>query len=153
MPVELEPPTGPDTRTASSACAVDIMVTIPIRHSQDATAAQLAEFFTDDHVHAAVLVDDDGVLVSVVERADLVPQLPAETSAARLGALAGRVVDERTELAEVWRLLNTGGRRRLAVTDRAGRLLGLICLTRRGTGFCSDADVAARAAERMIRPD
>jgi hypothetical protein len=37
--------------------------------------------------------------------------------------------------------------RRIAVVDEHGALLGLLCLKRSGTGFCSDDDVAARAAD------
>ena len=36
------------------------------------------------------------------------------------------------------------GQRRRAVVDDSGRLLGLLCLKQRLTGFCSDDDVAAR---------
>jgi hypothetical protein len=38
--------------------------------------------------------------------------------------------------------------RRLAVVDGTGRLVGLLCLKRTLDGFCSDADVRARAVER-----
>ncbi len=38
------------------------------------------------------------------------------------------------------------GLRRLAVVDDNGLLMGLLCLKRKLTGFCSDADVAARGA-------
>jgi len=40
------------------------------------------------------------------------------------------------------------GRRRLAVVDDGGVLVGLLCLKRTGRGFCSDLDVASRAASR-----
>ena len=40
---------------------------------------------------------------------------------------------------------------RLAVIDEECRLLGLLCLKRTRLGFCSDADVQARAAERQQR--
>ena len=39
------------------------------------------------------------------------------------------------------------GTRRLAVVDDDGDLLGLLCLKRTLDGFCSDADVRARALE------
>jgi hypothetical protein len=41
---------------------------------------------------------------------------------------------------------------RLAVVDDDGVLTGLLCLKRKLTGFCTDADVAARAAERATAP-
>jgi hypothetical protein len=36
------------------------------------------------------------------------------------------------------------GRRRLAVIDESGRLLGLLCLNREGTGYCSDDGILKR---------
>jgi hypothetical protein len=45
---------------------------------------------------------------------------------------------------EAHQLLLSTGQRRRAVVDHSGRLLGLLCLKRRLTGFCSDNDVAAR---------
>jgi hypothetical protein len=56
-------------------------------------------------------------------------------------------------LADVHALLLHTGRRRLAVVDGAGRLLGLLCLTRRRTGYCSDAGVAERARSRRCAPE
>lgn len=47
-----------------------------------------------------------------------------------------------------WRAMTTYGRRRRAVIDDRGLLLGLLCLKHTGLGFCSDADVRARADER-----
>jgi hypothetical protein len=43
--------------------------------------------------------------------------------------------------------MTTTGQRRTAVISADGRLLGLLCLKARGTGFCSDGDVRARALE------
>ena len=42
--------------------------------------------------------------------------------------------------------------RRLAVVDDDHRLLGLLCLKRSGSGFCSDDDVISRRRAR-IHPD
>jgi hypothetical protein len=39
-------------------------------------------------------------------------------------------------------------RRRLAVVDDSGRLLGLLCLKKDGTGYCSDDGIGDRAAQR-----
>jgi hypothetical protein len=44
------------------------------------------------------------------------------------------------------------GQRRLAVVDDAGVLAGLLCLKRKLTGFCTDADVGARVTERAAAP-
>ena len=61
--------------------------------------------------------------------------------------LHARCVGPGTDLVEAWNVMRSHGRRRLAVVDRSGHLLGLLCLKRSGRGFCSDAGVAARAAE------
>ena len=50
----------------------------------------------------------------------------------------------------VQELLIERGLRRLAVVDRDGTLLGLMCLKRTRTGFCSDEDVASRAQSRAM---
>lgn len=47
-------------------------------------------------------------------------------------------------------LLIDRGLRRLAVVDHDGTLLGLMCLKRTRTGFCSDEDVASRAQSQVL---
>lgn len=115
------------------------------------TAREAGVAFADDHVHA-LLVVEHGVLLAVVERADLVG-VPGTTPAALAGRLAGRTVGPGADLAATWADMAARGRRRLAVVDRGGVLVGLLCLKRAGHGFCSDADVAARAADRQGRPE
>jgi CBS domain-containing protein len=110
------------------------------------TVGQAREHLLDDHVHT-LLVVDGGVLVAVVERPDLL-WAPAADPAWSRGRLAGRVVDVGTDLACVTREMLERGRRRLAVVDDGGRLVGLLCRKRSGQGFCSDNGVAARAAGR-----
>ncbi len=113
----------------------------------ETTVAQARAFFADDHVHA-LLVVDGGQLLAVVERADLVGA--AATDPVRpLGSLAGRTVHPDADLAGTHRRLVAEGRRRSAVVDADGALLGLLCLKRDGRGFCSDDDVRARAEERL----
>jgi CBS domain-containing protein len=110
------------------------------------TVAQARRFFADDHVHA-LLVVHRGRLLSVVERDDLAgvttggPVWP-------WGRLAGRTVAPDTNLSAAHAQLVEEGRRRLAVVDRSGVLRGLLCLKASRSGFCSDADVRARAVER-----
>jgi CBS domain-containing protein len=103
----------------------------------------------DDHVHAALVVDS-GVLVAVVDRADLRPDLDADASAARAGRLLGRVIAPDVPLQRAHRLMLATGRRRLAVVDDDGALLGLLCLKHHGHGFCSDADVCARPTDGTV---
>ncbi|MCF7551033.1 CBS domain-containing protein [Pseudonocardia sp. WMMC193] len=106
------------------------------------TVGQARAAFADDHVHA-LLVVEDGTLLAVVERADL-PGRPAGAPVRHIGGLAGRTVRPDADLFAVRDALRAAGRRRLAVVDGCGRLLGLLCLKRSGAGFCSDAGVRAR---------
>lgn len=130
---------------ASAATVAEAMVRAPKTHNAALTVAQAREILADEHVHA-VLVVDRGRLLAVVERDDLTAAA-GEGLARHRGRLGGRVVGPEADLGAV-REAMTGGRRRLAVVDERVRLLGLLCLKRRGRGFCSDADVAARAAAR-----
>jgi CBS-domain-containing membrane protein len=129
-------------------CVAQAMVTAPSTHGIATTVAQLRRYFADDHVHLALIVAADGRLVSTVERADLAPALPGATPARSVGTLAGRTVGPEVPVERAAAILAARQRRRLAVVDGAGRLLGLLCLKRSRTGFCSDADVCARAADR-----
>ncbi|MHC1558325.1 CBS domain-containing protein [Actinomycetospora sp. C-140] len=113
-----------------------------------ATVADARAVLADDHVHAALVVDG-GVLLAVVERGDLDPSVPEAMPAALVGRLAGRTVGPDADLDATWSAMAAQGRRRMAVVDGDGVLLGLLCLKRSGRGFCSDADVAARAADRV----
>ncbi len=112
------------------------------------TAAQAHGAFRDDHLHALLVLDDDATLLSVVERADLPSADDEHTPARSVGRLEGRIVAADADLERTRLDLVRSGRRRLAVVDARQRLLGLLCLKRNGLGFCSDADVQARAAER-----
>src|SRR5919206_425323 len=84
------------------------------------------------------------------------PEAPTPTGTAPalpLARLTDRTVAPEVPLADVHELLLRTGRRRLAVVDGAGRLLGLLCLKRRRTGYCSDAGVAERARSRRCAPE
>lgn len=134
-------------RPAGSAGSVgQAMVRHPKRCPAGTTVEQARTMFGDDHVHALLIVERDRLL-AVVERGDLVGADP-QRRAAPLGRLGARCVDPGTDLIDVWGSMLTDRRRRLAVVDAAGRLLGLLCLKRSGKGFCTDAGIRARAAER-----
>lgn len=124
------------------------MLHFPKRCDVRTTVAQARVFFADDHLHALLVVDGDR-LISVLERGDLagLGSSAGWLPAARFGRLAGRVVAPSVDLDEARALLGQEGRR-LAVVDD-GRLVGLLCLKRSRTGFCTDEDVRARAAERV----
>jgi CBS domain-containing protein len=128
------------------ATVADAMIHSPKVCGPTTTVAEVREQFRDDHVHA-VLVVDGGRLLSVVERPD-VSAAPSDMPARLAGRLRGRVTGPDADLDATWRAMSTRQRRRLAVVDDRGTLLGLLCLKRTGTGFCSDAEVQARADER-----
>jgi hypothetical protein len=67
--------------------------------------------------------------------------------------LVDRTVSPDTATAVVHGLLISRGIRRVAVVTADGSLLGLMCLKQRRTGFCSDADVAARSDGLVGEPD
>ena len=124
--------------------AAAAMVTRPKVHPPSATAGELRAFFADEHVHVALLVEDCE-LVGTVERADLAVPMPDDAPASELASLEGRTIDADVPLRDALTAMRLGGRRRLAVTDADGELLGLLCLKASGRGFCSDEDVAARS--------
>lgn len=136
---------------ADTACVADAMVRAPKLCGADTTVGGIRALFADDHVHAALVVSGP-TLLAVVERGDLHPALPPGLPAADAGTLQGRVVAPSAPLRATHDAMVRAGRRRLAVTDAAGALLGLLCLKRTGLGFCSDGDVQARAVERAAPP-
>lgn len=127
----------------------DAMVTRPKTWPASTTTVRDAvEAFTD-HVHLLLLVEGDQ-LVGTLARTDLAQAeaADAERPALELATLSGRTVAAHTPLDEAADRLGEQGVRRVAVIDEHQRLLGLLCLKRHRRGFCSDAGVAARAAER-----
>jgi CBS-domain-containing membrane protein len=95
-------------------------------------------FFTDDHVHMALIVGADGRLLTTIERTDLAAVTSRSVPATKLGTLAGRTARPADPLGAATATLLRQRRRRLAVIDDSGRLLGLLCLKKDGTGYCSD---------------
>ena len=131
--------------------AADLMVRHPKALHARSTLSDASAFFADDHVHMALVVGAGGRLLTTVERADLPDGTAASTPLTSIGRLEGRTVPLDLPMVEVMDILQRAGGRRLAVIDRQGRLHGLLCLKRRGTGFCSDAGIASRAAARSSR--
>ena len=133
--------------TGSGEFVADAMVTCPTTHGLDTAVDEIRAFFVDDHVHMALIVAAGRRLVTTIER----PDLPASSSrlsrAAELGTLTGRTVGPSSALYAVTAALLRDRRRRLAVVDDRGRVLGLLCLKKTGTGYCSDGDVRERAEE------
>ena len=127
------------------------MVTCAKTHGPGSGLEAIRAFFEDEHVHMALIVAADGRLVTTIER----PDLPAATSssalAKNLGRLIGRTERPADPLGAATATLLREGRRRLAVVDDSGRLLGLLCLKKDGTGYCSDEGIRERA-QRATQP-
>ena len=129
----------------------DVMVTAPATMRPTATVADARAFFADDHVHMA-LIATSGRLLGTLVRADLDDLDDDAAPALSRSRLDGRSVALGKPAEDVRLRLIAHGVRRLAVVDDAGALAGLLCLKRKLTGFCTDADVTARAAERAAAP-
>ena len=125
----------------------DAMVTAPWTHGSTTSVAEARDAFTDAHVHM-LLLTDGGVLQGTLLRDDLASATEPARPALDLAPLAGRTVSPDRPVEEALALMRQQGTRRLAVVDGDRRLLGLLCLKRTLDGFCSDADVRARALER-----
>jgi CBS-domain-containing membrane protein len=139
---------NPDTVEATPPSVADAMVYHPKTFGPTATLHDVLAFFEDDHVHMALVVAGDGRLVTTIVRSDLPDGAARSTPATELGTLSGRTVESDCPLDAATARLKREKRRRLAVVDRAGVLLGLLCLTRHGNSYCSDDGIRARAQER-----
>jgi CBS domain-containing protein len=132
--------------------AADVMVRRPKTLPADATVRDVRAALTDGHVHMVLLVDRDEVrgtvLCGTVLRDDLTDLAPADAAALTVARLEGRTVAPEVSAEAVRSRLVATGHRRLAVVADTRRLLGLVCLKREQTGFCSDEGVANRAAGR-----
>ncbi len=112
----------------------------------DASVEQVRAALSNDHVHM-VLLTEGRRLVGTVTTADLPPS-GTQGAALDWSTLAGRTVSPDAPTSQARDLLLQREIRRLAVVDESGFLLGLLCLKRRRTGFCSDADVRERSESR-----
>ena len=136
-------PTRSSDRTVAEAT-----VTVPKLLPGTISRTELDTFFANDHVHAALLMDGR-TLVTVILRDDLA-KAASEREPRSLGALGCRIVHPQMSLEAAWAAMRARHQRRLAVVDRNGVLLGLLCLKRSGDGFCTDAGIASRQAS-LIR--
>lgn len=129
----------------------ECMITAPKALPLETTIEDARAEFEDSHVHMLLLARDDtlhGTLLRSDLPPDLPPGVPPGTAALDLATLHARTVGPDVPVAAVYRWLVRSGQRRLAVVDTANTLLGLLCLKRSQTGFCTDDGVAARAREK-----
>ncbi len=130
---------------SSISTAGDVMLRRPRTLPGHATIGEARAVLRDDHLHM-VLLTDGLRLVGTVTRADL-PEPGAEGAALQWSVMEGRTVRSDASAADIETMLASQGRRRVAVVDSDGALLGLVCLKRRGSGFCSDDDVQSRSRD------
>jgi hypothetical protein len=116
-----------------------------------ATVDEARVALTDDHVYM-VLLSQGSTLVGTLVCTDLPPLIQGSGQgsgpALLWSTLRNRTVPSSAPADAVQELLIARELRRLAVVDHDGTLLGLMCLKRSRTGFCSDEDVASRAWSR-----
>jgi len=148
--------TGRTEPTAGQDALVrDVMLRHPKTLSAQSSVDEARAALCDDHVHMVLLTEGDR-LVGTVVRADL-PRTTQECGPVLpWSRLQGRTVQPQATANFVHELLIERGLRRLAVIDGDGALLGLMCLKRTRTGFCSDDDVESRTRTRDqtdARPD
>lgn len=144
-------PGRPDPRVG------DVMLRHPKVLDAQATVDEARAALANDHVHMALL-SQGRTLVGTLVRADLPPpiqrsdQRSVEGSGPALpwSTLRNRTVPPATSADAARELLIDRGLRRLAVVDHDGTLIGLMCLKRTRTGFCSDEDVASRAQSQVL---
>lgn len=132
--------------TPDPRCVKDAMITCPKTLSAGSSVEEVRGFFADDHVHLALIVDFNGRLLTTLERSDIPAEATGSAKASDFGTILGRTVEPQRSLGAATATLQSAGRRRLAVVDGEGKLLGLLCRKRTGLGYCNDAGVAARAA-------
>lgn len=128
------------------AAVAELMVTGPKMNSSDARIAEIKSLFQDDHVHMALIVSRDGRLLTALERSDLNDSVAPTAFAREFGTLDRRTILPSEDLAVATSKLLPEGRRRLAVVDEDGLLVGLLCLKQDGSGYCSDEGINQRRA-------
>ncbi|GAA4369459.1 hypothetical protein [Nocardioides caricicola] len=127
----------------------DNVVRLPKTLPLTTTVAEARAEFADDHMHM-LLLTANGFLLGTLVRSDIAETDSDADLALVYSSMEGRTVPPSVNAEVMRRVLVASGDRRRAVVDREGRLVGLLCLKRRMSGFCSDADVAARA--RRVAP-
>ncbi len=128
----------------------DQMITSPKTLPSDATVGRVREAFGNDHVHL-VLLTEGTMLRGTLLRKDLAGA-PDDASALAIATLDGRTIGPSAAMEQARQVLAATEARRLAVIDREGALLGLLCLKRRRTGFCSESDLDSRRVTGVRRP-
>jgi CBS domain-containing protein len=136
----------PQQASPISSTVGEVLVRHPKTLPVDTSVGLARACFTDDHVHL-LLLTESGRLIGTLVRTDLGDDLDDADLALPWSRMSGRTIPADMPAERARELLVRSGQRRRAVVDDNGNLLGLLCLKRHLAGFCSDADVAARAAD------
>ena len=126
----------------------EVMLRDPKRLPADASVADARAVLSDSHVHMVLLTEGDS-LVGTLLRSDL-PDGGNNGPALRWSELSGRTAPPSMSAQTARDRMITEGIRRIAVVSDDGMLLGLLCLKRNRTGFCTTTDVASRAADLRV---
>ena len=143
------------TDPASATTTVgDAMLRHPTVHPAELTVREARSAFAVSAKLRVLLLVRDHLLVSMVAREDLSGTEDPSTAVADVGTLEDRCVAAHAPLEETFDAMIRSGRRRIAVVEPDGTLLGLLCLKRSQSGFCTDKGVAAmrRSRARPSRP-
>jgi CBS domain-containing protein len=140
-----------DWSSRSGPQARNFMISTPKTLPAHASVEDARAVLADDHVHMVLLTDGDKLRGTLV-RADLPSAGSGHEPALRWAVLRDRTVPPTTPAAVVQAMLIRNKMRRLVVVDADRTLLGLVCLKRSRSGFCSDADVYARATASAATP-
>jgi CBS domain-containing protein len=147
-------PGRPEAHLGTTTTVRDAMLLHPTVHTAELTVREARSAFAASEKLRVLLLVRDEVLVSMVVREDLSGAEDPSAAVADMGALEGRCVAADDPLEATFDAMVRSGRRRVAVVGPDGVLLGLLCLKRNQSGFCTDEGVAAmrRARARSSRP-
>ena len=129
------------------ATVAEVMITEPTTFDAGITVGVARTSLARPKQHLVLLVEGRHLVGTLA--ADDLPDDVADDAPARDHAhLEDRTARPTDTVAELWERLDHAGARRLAVVDDAGDLLGLVCVKRSRSGFCTVEGIAAWRAER-----
>ena len=127
----------------------DAMVRHPVVHPARLTVAEARLALDDPHRHLLLIVAGRRLL-GTVARDDLLDAADDDAPALTRARVVGRLALSGQPLAPLKDAMARAGERRRAVVDEHGMLQGLLCLKASGSGFCTDAGIAARRASSHV---
>lgn len=127
----------------ANLCVAEVVLRLPKMMPIHARVRDARAALRDHHVHM-LLLTDQGRLRGTLTRGDIPDHADDMALSLTYAVVEGRTVSSDLPAEQARLLMFSRDLRRLAVVDADGSLLGLLCLNRRHTGFCSDEDVNAR---------